>query len=80
MFELRNHSRSLLLLVFGLMTCGLASAQERPAPQQGPFRGGLNQVQDADRPHPVRNDVAQSGEEIVTLRYFRIRRARSMNS
>ena len=25
-------------------------------------------------PHPVRNDVAQPGEEIVTIRYFRIKK------
>jgi hypothetical protein len=34
----------------------------------------MNQVKDADRPRPVRNDVAQPGEEIVTLRYFKIKK------
>jgi len=50
-----------------------AQSQERPQSQQQPFRGGLNPVRD-DRPHPVRNDVAQPGEEIVTLRYFKIKK------
>ncbi|MBI3943737.1 MAG: NIPSNAP family protein, partial [Chloroflexi bacterium] len=31
-------------------------------------------MDDQHRPHPVRNDVAQPGQEIVTLRYFRIKK------
>ena|SRR5262252_4048817 len=43
--------------------------------QQPAFRGGLQtNTKDVDGPHPVRNDVAQPGEEIVTLRYFRIKK------
>lgn len=38
------------------------------------FRGGLTQIKDQDIPRPVRNDVAQPGEEIVTLRYFKIKK------
>jgi hypothetical protein len=48
--------------------------QARPQSQDKTFRGGLNQAKDPDRPHPVRNDVAQPGEEIVTLRYFKIKK------
>lgn len=40
----------------------------------GQIRGGMKPVADPDRPRPVRNDVAQSGEEIVTLRHFKIRK------
>jgi hypothetical protein len=65
---------SSFLLILGLMFWGTAFGQDRTPSQQAPFRGGLNQVKDADRPHPVRNDVAQPGEEIVTLRYFRIKK------
>ncbi len=38
------------------------------------FVGGLEErpAEDAAQPKPVRNDVAQPGEEIVTLRYFKI--------
>ena len=32
----------------------------------------MNRLEDADRPRPVRNDVAQPGREIITLRHFRI--------
>jgi hypothetical protein len=51
-----------------------SSALAQTQPQDRPFRGGLNQTKDPDKPHPVRNDVAQAGEEIVTLRYFRIKK------
>jgi hypothetical protein len=75
----RTTSRSHYLFAFIalVMLClhaDVAKSQDRPQSQQQPFRGGLNQVKDADRPHPVRNDVAQAGEEIVTLRYFRIKK------
>jgi len=62
-----------IVLAMLCLYAGVCTAQDRPQSQQ-PFRGGINQVKDADRPHPVRNDVAQPGEEIVTLRYFRIRK------
>jgi len=65
---------ALLALVVLCAQAGEARSQDKPQAQQQPFRGGLNQVKDADRPHPVRNDVAQPGEEIVTLRYFRIKK------
>ena len=64
----------LLALIVGLMSCSQAFGQERPPSQETPFRGGINQMKDAERPRPVRNDVAQTGEEIVTLRYFKIRK------
>jgi len=50
------------------------SGQSETRAQDKPFAGRLEQVQDPDRPRPVRNDVAQPGEEVVTLRYFRIKK------
>lgn len=64
-------------LIATFMLCAgsaIAFAQDRPQSGNKPFRGGLNQTKDAARPHPVRNDVAQPGEEVITLRYFRIRK------
>lgn len=48
------------------------AAQERSSD----FVGGLQpqQSESAAKPRPVRNDVAQPGEEIVTRRYFRIKK------
>jgi hypothetical protein len=62
------------------LSVSVANSQDRPQTQQQPFRGGLNQVKDPDRSHPVRNDVAQPGDEIVTLRYFKIKKAASTSS
>jgi hypothetical protein len=74
-FKLVNRSACMLVVVtLGLICRGQAVAQDRPRAQETPFRGGVNQVKDADRPRPVRNDVAQPGEEIVTLRYFKIKK------
>jgi hypothetical protein len=52
----------------------LVAAQENKTPPEKQFRGGLNQTREQDAPHPVRNDVAHPGEEIVTLRYFKIKK------
>ena len=65
--------------IAGFFVIAIASANvcvaQTPASQQDrPFRGGLNPVTDQETPRPVRNDVAQPGEEIVTLRYFRIKK------
>lgn len=60
------------VLLFSLSVTALG--QDRTPSQNRTFRGGLNQASDPDHPHPVRNDVAQPGEEIVTLRYFKIRK------
>ncbi len=38
------------------------------------IRGAVNPAPDPSKPHPVRNDVAQPGQEIVTLRNFHIKR------
>src|SRR5262249_56011496 len=75
MAEFRKQSLWMLLAFnLALLFCVVATAQEKPA-QQPTFRGGLEtNTKDADGPHPVRNDVAQPGEEIVTLRYFRIKK------
>jgi hypothetical protein len=50
------------------------SGQSETKSQDKPFRGGLDQVQNPDHPRPVRNNVAQPGEEVVTLRYFKIKK------
>jgi NIPSNAP len=38
------------------------------------IRGSVNPAPDSSKPQPVRNDVAQSGQEIVTLRNFHIKK------
>ena len=59
----------ILVIAIGFANhCLAQSAQDRQ------FRGGMATVKDQDTPHPVRNDVAQPGEEIVTLRYFKIKK------
>lgn len=45
-----------------------------PGAAFGQITGAVNPAPDASQPHPVRNDVAQAGQEIVTLRYFRIKK------
>lgn len=42
--------------------------------QQPGFRGAVKKTDDGSTPRAVRNDVAQPGQEIVTLRYFRIQK------
>lgn len=75
MAKTQSRSRRLfVMLSFGLVSCSLAFGQERPQQADKPFRGGINSVKDPDRPRPVRNDVAQPGDEIVTLRYFKIKK------
>ena len=74
--HIRCCSRRLILLGLScLLTGGLTqvTAQENKTSQEKPFRGGLNQTKE-EAPRPVRNDVAQPGEEIVTLRYFKIKK------
>ena len=38
------------------------------------IRGSVNPAPDPSKPHPVRNDVAQPEQEIVTLRNFHIKK------
>lgn len=59
----------LCLLLGGVI--GVAGQDKKTDP---PFRGGLSPANEQDKPRPVRNDVAQPGEEIVTLRYFKIKK------
>ncbi|HWN99346.1 MAG TPA: hypothetical protein VNS63_08765 [Blastocatellia bacterium] len=74
MVEMRRaYCRSMIVACVALI-CVVSSSQAQQQQSDKPFRGGINQVKDPDRPHPVRNDVAQPGEEIVTLRYFKIRK------
>ncbi len=63
-----------LMAVVATSFCAAQSAADKQATQDKPFRGGLNQVNEQEPPRPVRNDVAQPGEEIVTLRYFKIKK------
>jgi hypothetical protein len=64
--------RSLALVLLFTTFAHLAAAQDEPP--QG-FVGGLREgASAASDARPVRNDVAQPGEEIVTLRYFKIKK------
>lgn len=74
MIELGSVMLRRLIVVSFALACACSSALAQQPPQDKPFRGGINQVKDPDRPRPVRNDVAQPGEEIVTLRYFKIKK------
>jgi hypothetical protein len=65
---------SLVLITVSGPTAYAQSGRKEESPPDKTFRGGLNQIKDAEAPRPVRNDVAQPGEEIVTLRYFRIKK------
>ncbi len=68
-------SSSVIVIVLGSSSlCTAQMGRGQGTAQDRPFRGGLNQVKDPDTPRPVRNDVAQPGEGIVTLRYFRIKK------
>jgi hypothetical protein len=72
------HRRPIQMLFIAVVMIAIGKptvcAQSQPNQSQDkPFRGGLNQVQD-QAPRPVRNDVAQPGEAIVTLRYFKIKK------
>jgi hypothetical protein len=66
----------------GAFVCGagagllLAGAPRPVSAQEQRFTGGIQEDrQEAGaKPRPVRNDVARPGEEIVTLRHFRIRK------
>ena len=62
------------LVAIGVVCSTFCAAQTRPAQPEQPFRGGINPQPDPQVPRPVRNDVAQPGEEIVTLRYFKIKK------
>jgi hypothetical protein len=65
---------AILTLVSALAFGQSQSGQPETRSQDKPFRGGLDQVQNPDRPRPVRNNMAQPGEEVVTLRYFKIKK------
>lgn len=43
-------------------------------PLAAQFRGGMKPVENAEKAVAVRNDIAQPADEIVTLRYFRIKK------
>jgi hypothetical protein len=54
-----------------LATVLILSASSTVNPQT---RGDVAPPHDPAKPQPVRNDVAQSGEGIITIRYFRIKK------
>jgi hypothetical protein len=70
--------RALLLLALVAALTGVVGV--RPADGQvksePSFAGNLHPASEntSNEPRPVRNDVAQPGEEIVTLRYFKIKK------
>jgi NIPSNAP len=45
-----------------------------PIAADAQIRGAVNPAPDPSKPQPVRNDVAQPGQEIVTLRNFHIKK------
>ena len=66
---------SLLTAISLVLLTGSAFSQTAPSSgQPGGFAGRLKERPQSEKPHPVRNDVAQPGDEVVTLRYFRIRK------
>jgi len=66
-------SALILIAVNSLSVCAQSEQKEKSPPDKI-FRGGLNQIKGAEAPRPVRNDVAQPNDEIVTLRYFKIKK------
>lgn len=60
-------------LVFVLVFVALPSHSFGQQQETQPFVGGLAET-GADAPKPVRNDVAQAGEPVVTLRTFQIKK------
>lgn len=60
-----------LFLIVATPTSTGSFAQEASAK---PFVGGLKEPTTAAAPRPVRNDVAQHGDGILTLRYFKIKK------
>lgn len=68
----RLHIFSTLVLIAAATASVRSPAQENSAKS---FVGGLKESTTiANAPKPVRNDVAQPGEEILTLRYFKIKK------
>jgi hypothetical protein len=65
---------AILTLVWASAFGNAQSGQSETKSQDKSFRGGLDQVQNPDHSRPVRNNVAQPGEEVVTLRYFKIKK------
>lgn len=64
------------LFVLCLVFNANVTAQDKPRERSGSNEPdlGIRRVDQTERRLPVRNDVAQPGEEIVALRYFRIRK------
>jgi hypothetical protein len=64
----------MLMLAGSIVLAG--SAVEGQEQKGSGFAGRLKESPSAsaNTPHPVRNDLAQAGEEIATLRYFKIKK------
>ena len=72
-YRIAPHAAALALMcapAFGQGQTGTAQSK----PQERTFRGGLSPVTNQEPPRPVRNNVAQPGEEVVTLRTFKIKK------
>jgi len=69
-----SNSRSLFVVVLCALLFALTgSSQEQKSPAfAGRLKEGTTQASKA--PQPVRNDVALPGDEIATLRYFKIKK------
>jgi hypothetical protein len=75
---MRINAANLSILVVGIILGVVAATFAPVSAQDRGFVGGIQEDRDAAaaKPIPVRNDVAQPGEEIVTLRLFRIEKDR----
>ncbi len=61
---------------FVIASVGASGQTGKPvdSSQDRSFSGRLNQAPSSDKPRPVRNNAAQPGDEVVTLRYFKIKK------
>lgn len=69
MIHAKRFTGLIALCIAALCCLPLFAQDEKPAG----FVGGLKESAAAE-PKPVRNDVAQPGEEVLTLRYFKIKK------
>lgn len=63
-----------VVLLIVISTANGQPATPAGGSQDAPFTGRLNQRLGSEKAHPVRNNVAQPSDEVVTLRYFRIKK------
>lgn len=63
--------RLIIIVVTVLASCASPAFGQSQQPRQ--FTGAVAEADD-QQPRPVRNDTARAGDEIITLRYFRIKK------